>query len=581
MSDIFAPAQELEGAGRFAEAVREYTRLIDGGEGGSVALMRRGLLHNQLGSFARMTEDLEQAERVGPDDPYPWMWQGHIAKAMRRPLFAAYCLRAALDHAPPAFKIEMRINLAELLVQAGWLDEAAHLARAVPPDVRDWWAGTRRTALDRYAEAHASTLALLASDRGAPGKRGKRIPPLLRRACRTPAMVRVRSLLRGRPGREPSPATRLDLAERLWSLGRLRPAAALCRALIEEQPDDFAAPELLSRVIARAQGAEAALAYLQSLGSPHQGAREWTKAVARLLHDLGRFDEAIALIDRFGPQGHEELLILSGLAHIAIGHADRLDAFCREWMLSTPESVPAGGFLVSAFYAARGEEREVPSVSATAQRLRMVHFWNSVDVPGDVRDTIASWQRHHPQLDTTLFNTQTAADFIHERYGSERSRAFAECRHPAMQADVFRIAFLGEEGGLYADADELCLAPMDAVLAQAAKAEIAAIRSGETPNFLHNYFMGSRAGSPTFQRALVMATDAIMLAAQQQRSIDIWHCTGPGLVTRAAGLTIAERFDTIDASEIALVPMQQYRAFTRVHHELAYKQQPSTNWRLS
>ena len=580
MSDTFALAQQLEGEGRFDEAIREYTRLIDGREGGSVALMRRGLLHNQLGHFARMTEDLEQAERVGPDDPYPWMWQGHIAKAMRRPLFAAACLRSSIEVAPHVYKIEMRINLAELLVQAGWLDEAARLARHVPPEVRDWWAGTRRTALERHRERHGSTLALLAARRSGGALRTRRMPPALVRAWRSRPLRGIRALLSGPNGERSRLAARLDLVERLWSLGRLRPAAALCSALMDEQPRDFAAAELMSRIIAWGQGAEAALAFLRSLGA-YQGTSDWTKAVARLLHDLGRFEEAIALIERFGPQGHEELLILSGLAHIAIGRADRLDAFCREWMLSTPESVPAGGFLVSAFYAARGEGREVPSVAATARRLRMVHFWNSVDVPSDVRGTIDSWQRHHPQLDASLFNTQTAADFINERYGSERGRAFAECRHPAMQADVFRIAFLGEAGGLYADADELCLAPMDAVLAQAANAEIAAIRSGETPNFLHNYFMGSRAGSPTFRRALIMATDAIMLAAQQQRSIDIWHSTGPGLVTRAAGLTLAERFETMDAAEIALVPMQQYRAFTRVHHELAYKQQPSTNWRLS
>lgn len=548
MSDIFARVQDLEGQGRLTEALAEYTRLIDAGEGGSTALTRRGLLHNQLGAFSRMTADLERAQAIGPDDPYPWMWQGHIAKAMRRPHFAAACMAAALACSPPVYAPEMRVQRADVCLMLGWLDDADRMARALAPDVADWWAGTRRDALERRRERHASTRTLLRKFRAGP----------------------------------PTRFMRLDLAARMLSLGRLRLARTLCEALIREEPHDYEPIEWLSHVIARADGAAEALAFLTALGEPHHGGLNWTRAVARLLHDLGRFADVIEHVRQHaGGVTDEELRILSGLAHIGLDRFAGLAEFCRGWMLGSLQSVPAAGLLVAAFTAGTGEAAAHDPPPASARRLHLVQFWNDPDVPADVSATIASWRTCNPELDATLFDTAGAAAFIAARCGGEAAAAFARCRHPAMQADLFRIAFLAHAGGLYADADELCLAPMGPVLVRAANAEVAAVRSGEIPNFLHNYFMGARAGSPTLLRAVDMAASSILRAAQEGQEVDIWHVTGPGLVTRATGLTLAERFDTATPDEFVLLPVQQYRALTRVAHELDYKHRPAANWRLS
>lgn len=546
MSDIFARAQAFEGQGQLADALVEYGRLIDAGQGGSDALGRRAMLHSQMGRFPEMTADFERALKVGPTDPYPAMWQGHIAKGMARMHFAAACLETALDRAQGGVELEMRINLCDIYMLLGWLDRAAEMARHLPIDAPDWWGATRRTATTRHQERRAETRALLAR---------RTIAELSREEW-------------------------LTLAEHLFSIGRLAAATAVCEALMRAEPHDFAPFRLRARCVARSSGAEAAIAFYQSVAWLHGRTRDWAVAVGWLLHDLGQFDAAIAGLRGFGAEHDQELMFLSGLAHSCLGDAARLGLMCREWMLAVTGSVPAAGLVIAAFAASTDDaapRRPLPS----PQRLHMVHFWNNPDVPSDILETIGSWRRHNPGLETTVFSAPAAADFIRHRLGSEVSAAFALCRHPAMQADLFRVAFLAEAGGLYADADELCLGPMPELMARMADAELAAVRSGDIPGFLHNYFMGARADSPTMASAVRMAAAGVLGAAQLQVPVDIWHTTGPGLVTRAAGLALAERPDSITRDDILLIPLQQYRALTRTEEDLAYKRQAVGNWRLS
>jgi mannosyltransferase OCH1-like enzyme len=148
-----------------------------------------------------------------------------------------------------------------------------------------------------------------------------------------------------------------------------------------------------------------------------------------------------------------------------------------------------------------------------------------------------------------------------------------------MTADLFRLGFLHVCGGVYADADELCLRPMDSLLPDLAQAEIAAPLAGGFPGYIDNFFLAARAGGEVIGSVLQAAVADILQARRDGRRPDIWQVTGPGALTRGVGryLVAGER----SGSEVALLPMQQYRGHVRTEGGLAYKREPAANWRVA
>ena len=96
--------------------------------------------------------------------------------------------------------------------------------------------------------------------------------------------------------------------------------------------------------------------------------------------------------------------------------------------------------------------------------LSLVQYWNNLDPPSIVAERMDTCRRLNPSWDYRRFNHQSAAAFLEEAYGSEISSAFLDIRLPAMQADVFRVAFLLHSGGLWIDAATFLMRPVDSWL---------------------------------------------------------------------------------------------------------------------
>ena len=96
--------------------------------------------------------------------------------------------------------------------------------------------------------------------------------------------------------------------------------------------------------------------------------------------------------------------------------------------------------------------------------LSLVQYWNNLDPPSIVAERMDTCRRLNPNWDYRRFNHQSAAAFLEEVYGSEISSAFLDIRLPAMQADVFRVAFLLHSGGLWIDAATSLIRPVDSWL---------------------------------------------------------------------------------------------------------------------
>lgn len=545
MATDFAAAEDWVTLGDLDRTIEEYGRLIDAGAGGSDALLARAALYRQRGALGAALADLERADRLAPDSPWPQLRLGQLADASGRNVASVEHLLTAVARAPD--NKEMRINLAHNCSYQDWLDIAYHAVRQLPEDLPDWWAGERHRAVLHHRARRTEALALLGRRRGAND------------------MILVR----------------WELALRLFALGRIAVARRLCEGLMADIPDSFPAFLLLSKIITRVEGVPAAIAFLESIRPRHGDNPEYPLALAQLLHEDGRFAEMLATLpDIAVADMPEHIRYIVAVALLALGRAEALRRHCRAWMAAAPLSVPPAG-LACAVLNAPPPVVVRPSAPAAPRAIDIVQFWDSSRVPDDVAATMASWRRFHPAAAHSLFDEARAIAYLADHFGAEAAQLFGQCHHVAMKADYFRVAFLLRSGGNYIDADELCLRPMDAILGAAGTADIVASLSGDVPGYLHNWYLGARAGSPVMRLAVDDASAAIARAAREGRKPDIWQVTGPGLITRAVGRYLTDEATPPPPGAAILMPLQQYRNFARTRSDLAYKRDGAANWNLA
>jgi len=73
---------------------------------------------------------------------------------------------------------------------------------------------------------------------------------------------------------------------------------------------------------------------------------------------------------------------------------------------------------------------------------------------------MGQWRSANPGFRHLVFNRVSAATALQALYGDSFWKAFLAIRLPAMQADVFRVAYLYACGGTWIDAATHCLAPL-------------------------------------------------------------------------------------------------------------------------
>lgn len=179
----------------------------------------------------------------------------------------------------------------------------------------------------------------------------------------------------------------------------------------------------------------------------------------------------------------------------------------------------------------------------------LVRFWHDEgNIPPDVRACLDSWgSLQDDGFSLRTFDSQSAATYIAERFGSAESAAFARCRHPAMMSDYFRMCFVLAEGGLYVDADDVLVGSGwramfhdDALKLQALCYDTTAggmvpVTGIHTTNpepgriyYINNNPIAAPAGHPVVRRALARATGVLIGDDQDP---EIQSTTGPGNLT--------------------------------------------------
>ncbi len=161
----------------------------------------------------------------------------------------------------------------------------------------------------------------------------------------------------------------------------------------------------------------------------------------------------------------------------------------------------------------------------------VMQYWDQPLPPEDVARLMESWRERNPSWRHVRFDDAGARTFLAERCAPAVLRAYLRAREPAKKADLFRLAWLAAEGGVYADADDRCLRPLDDWLPPQA----GFVAFQEDIGTLSNNFLAAAPLHPVLCLALDHAAESINRGDEDL----LWLSSGPALLTRAFAQVLA------------------------------------------
>jgi hypothetical protein len=135
---------------------------------------------------------------------------------------------------------------------------------------------------------------------------------------------------------------------------------------------------------------------------------------------------------------------------------------------------------------------------------------------------------------------------------------------------MLRLCYLAVHGGLWVDADERCLRPMDPVLALLDRFGLIAPFSDELPYYAHNYMLAAPPGSAVMAALIEAQARPLREALRGGPGLQNWVSNGPGLITRVAARM---------PGQVALLAPGYWRSFAGDADDLPYKQDEQADWR--
>ncbi|WP_431284639.1 tetratricopeptide repeat protein [Humitalea sp. 24SJ18S-53] len=333
-------------------------------------------------------------------------------------------------------------------------------------------------------------------------------------------------------------STAIDLAEALLALTPEDSRAALFRAK--------AATFLFQTD--RAWEAMGQVAITPPGGGPPRRGR------GRLRHLFGQ----IINEQRLCPEETAVLAAASGAGgvHLAVTAAP----FLRD---GTENIGPAVALLTGLARAGRLADRADHDPTAAAIPRILHQYWDAVEPPEEVVHLMDHAKAANPGFAYHLWHDATARAFLEKRARPEILRAYRTAKHVVMRADLLRLALLDAEGGVYLDADDLCVGALDRLLPAGSRMVVYQEDFGS----IGNNFLAAAPGDPLIAEALGLAASAILSGASET----IWLATGPGLISRVVARAIAATPGLALPSGLHIVSLSQFLRVIRPHQRVSYK----------
>jgi len=151
----------------------------------------------------------------------------------------------------------------------------------------------------------------------------------------------------------------------------------------------------------------------------------------------------------------------------------------------------------------------------------LAFYWEGPENSAVAR-SVSAWQRLHPGFTTTLYGPDQARAWL-ARHHPALLPLFQRQHLPATRADLFRIALMVTEGGIYADVDEFPRAPVNDWLNGASAVFCQEIGYGTVAN----NFLAARPELALFGRMLARVTERLATSD----SAYPWWDSGPAPLT--------------------------------------------------
>lgn len=345
----------------------------------------------------------------------------------------------------------------------------------------------------------------------------------------------------------------MDLAlMRLDHEGAMRNA----RAALDIAPRDHSAAQGLARAAACMFQTELAWRMLGQVrirgttggGPPRRG-------VGRLRHLVGQMVNDF----RLRPEATAEL------AAAARGDAETLIATAAAQMRADPASFGAAlGLITGLARAGRLGTHEARHGTGSERIPAIIHqFWDKETAPPDIERLMRHAREVNPDCGHRRWDDAAAQRYLGDRGMVRALAAFRASRHPAMRSDIFRLAVLHGEGGLYLDADDYCARPLRSLIPR--DAELVCYQ--ENIGSIGNNFIAVRPGHPVIGAALTEGVGTVLEGASET----LWLVTGPGLITRAVASAMAAMPGCAVPAGLRVVPLDVFRGTVHTLRKASYK----------
>ena len=177
--------------------------------------------------------------------------------------------------------------------------------------------------------------------------------------------------------------------------------------------------------------------------------------------------------------------------------------------------------------------KAAPERSEAQIPKHVVQYHDAPQPPSDIEALMNTWRDETAGFAYTAYDAENAEEYLFARTSQDVVAAFRRASHATPRADIFRLAYLANEGGIYADPWTRRIAPLDAFT----PAAIGFLGFQDNFGAIGTSFVAAAPNHPVVRRALQRAVTAI-----NRGDNDIqWLSSGPGLMARAFAEACADR----------------------------------------
>lgn len=219
-----------------------------------------------------------------------------------------------------------------------------------------------------------------------------------------------------------------------------------------------------------------------------------------------------------------------------------------------------------------------PGEPALGVPAQIAQFWDHPDPQPAVEALMDRARDMNQDCSYSRFDLARTREFIGDHFGVWVLAAFDACPHISSKSDMFRMCWLYVSGGIYLDADEVCISPFREFLSPGA--DVTITHTPGDPSCLNTWLFACQPRSRLILSMLVLSVATIDRMMATRATVNAWILAGPGALTMTVLDDIARNGRLTVARDLCVLSDQAFRRHIHNAYDLEYKADPIGNWRL-